>query len=584
MTGNGLAKEISLRIRAKEPILVVETFEEERVEKMLAGVAKDLDRELWSWTITGGLVRMDPTDLLADNPVAEPIEKKVGTAGAGTALDEVAKHHKGAIFVFKDFTMEHGPSAPSSWIEDPVTTRKMRDIHMVLSATRKTIVMTTPKAAIPLQLQKLITVLDMPFPTAEELGEELDLALVRQQAARDELVNQLEIETEDNLVAAEARGDKAQIEGIEALIAKTRADIAKHDELFPKLEKQVRENRGPLVRAGLGLTRGEYENVVSRCIAGGDLDVAVIVNEKKQLIKKSGLLEFIDSVEVVAGTSVPLQLTSMGGNTALKRWMGGAKKRLTEEAAKFGLDRPKGLLLLGPPGTGKSLAAKIVGNVLQIPVLRLDMSMLASKWYGETSSNVNHALKLGAALAPCVIWIDEIEKALSTGGTGEGHEETMRTLATLLTFMEESQAGVFVVATCNNDLAIKPELMARFPKVFFVDLPSKTDRKDIFAIHLAKVGRNPKDYDIEALAQESDEYAGREIRDIIQDALQEAFNQGVPLSTQHLQTARKNKISGSKQKAVEIKAMRERLKDIAMYASEPDKEPAVKRVPGVEFA
>jgi MoxR-like ATPase len=575
MTGNGLAKEISLRIRAKEPILVVETFEEERVEKMLAGVAKDLDRELWSWTITGGLVRMDPTDLLADNPVAEPLEKKPGTTQPGTALDEVAKHHKAAIFVFKDFTMEHGPSAPSSWIEDPVTTRKIRDIHMVLSETRKTIVMTTPKAAIPLQLQKIITVLDMALISADELGEELDLALVRQQTARDELVNELEIKTEDNLVQAKALGDKGQIEAIEALIEGLKTNIAKHDELFPKLEKQVGETRGPLVRAGLGLTRGEYENVVSRCIAGGDLDVAVIIREKKQVIRKGGLLEFVDSAE---------DLASMGGNAILKRWMNGAKKRLTEEAAKFGLDRPKGLLLLGPPGTGKSLSAKIAGNVLQVPVLRLDMSMLASKWYGETASNISHALKMAAALAPVVLWIDEIEKALSVGGTGEGHEETMRTMATLLTFMEESRAGVFVVATCNNDTAIKPELMARFPKVFFVDLPGKADRKEIFAIHLAKVGRNPKDYDLEALAQETEEYAGREIRDIIQDALQEAFNQGVPLSTQHLKIARKNKVPGSKQKAVEIKAMRERLKDIAMNASEPDKEPAVKRVQGVEFA
>ncbi len=573
--GNGLAKEISLRIRAKEPFLVIESFEEERVERMLAGIAVDLDRELWTWTITEGLLRLDPKDRDQATADEKALERKMGSNTAKGALEAIVGHHKAAIFILKDFTIEHPVGCTSSWIEDPVTMRTLRDMHGVLAQTRKTIVMTTPKATIPMPLQKIITVLDMPFPTMDELGEELDDAVIRQKKARGELEYQLKIIQEDNLPQAEASGDEEQLAGVREQIRILEAELAKHDEVIPKIEGQIKENRGRLVQAGRGLTRGEFENVVARCMAGRDLDVAVIVREKKQIIRKSGLLEYIDSDE---------DLASIGGNGALKRWMMAARKRLSAEAAKMGIVPPKGLLMIGPPGTGKSLSAKVVGAVLQVPILRLDMSQLTSKWYGETSGNLSRALKLADGVAPCVLWIDELEKALSVGGAGDGHEETMRTLATLLTHMEESRTGVFYVATCNNDLAVKPEMQARFPKIFFLDLPNRSARKEIFAIHLKKVNRDPKKFDLEGLSGATEGYVGREIRDIIQEALSAAFDKGVDLKEEHIYQAIKEKTSGATAKAAEIGAMRDRLKNIAMDASDPDKEPVAKRAQGVEFA
>ena len=574
--GNGLAKEISLRIRAKEPVLVIESFEEERVERMLAEIADGLKRELWTWTITEGLVRLDPRDLEPGTAEEKAAERKMGTNTPKAALEAIVGHHKAAIFILKDFTIEHAVGCSSSFIEDPVTMRTLRDIHVILAETRKTIVMTTPKAVIPLPLQKIITVLDMPFPTADELGsEELDRVVKDQKKAREDLQFRLDILKEDTLADAKKSGDKDQIDGVEAEIGIIEAEIQKFDVAIPKIEQQLKENRAKLIQAGRGLTGGEYSNVVSRCVANQDMDVNVIIREKKQIIRKSGLLEYIESDE---------DLASVGGNGVLKRWMMGAKKRLSEEAAKFGLDRPKGLLLIGPPGTGKSLSAKVVGNVLQVPILRLDMSQIASKWYGETSGNLSRALKLADAVAPCVLFIDELEKAMSIGGSGEGHEETMRTMATLLTHMEESRAGVFYVATCNNDVAIKPEMQARFPKIFFLDLPNKTARKEIFAIHLMKVHRDPTKFDLEALASATDGYVGREIRDIIQEALSAAFDKGEELTDKSILKAISEKVSGAQQKAAEIGAMRERLKNIALDASDPDKTPVAQRAQGVEFA
>ena len=530
-----LKNDLEMHIRAKYPLICIETHEEYRVLQILAETASVFaetagaggqSRKLLFWSVTRGL--LDLTENLAEIISGEmkvvegqqitvqknqdgnydicKVEPITGPADPYQILEEIQHYPEGGIFVLVDYHQYLRQQNP-----DPITLRKVRDLFGDLKDTRKTVVLVAPRLDLPGDLEKEITYLDLPLPNRDELGAMLDQAV---QEIRE--------------IAEE--GDERTKEALAVL------------------EPQLAD-RDKIVSAAAGLTRAEWENVVAKCFVQRRLETTLINQEKKQIVKKGGLLEFFETPESMA---------SVGGLDNLKEWVRKARLRFTPQAKAFGLTPPRGILLVGPPGTGKSLVAKVASHELQIPALRLDMSMIASKYYGETSNNIRKALDMADAIAPVEFWLDEIEKMFAAGQGGSGgHEETMRSLGAVLTHFEESPAQVFRIATCNQIQNLPPEFMARFEKVFFVDLPTAAERQEIFAIHLRQVGRDPGQFDLAALAAATEKFVGREIRNLVQEALQTAFYDGVEVTTGHL-LAEAGKVSPIfLQKEGEINALRD---------------------------
>ena len=249
-------------------------------------------------------------------------------------------------------------------------------------------------------------------------------------------------------------------------------------------------------------------------------EVPLIVAEKKQVISKRGNLEYYEPEQM---------MTDIGGLNNLKDWLDRRNKAFSQEAMDFGLDSPRGIMLLGLPGTGKSLAAKAVANTWQMPLLRLDMGRIFGGIVGQSESNMRAALNIAETIAPCVLWIDEIEKGMSgmqsSGATDGG--TTSRVLGTFLTWMQEKKKPVFVVATANNISLLPPELLrkGRVDEIFFVDLPTKKERCEIINIHLGKRNRSLPEKDVDIIAEKSLGYTGAEIEEAIKDAMYRAFSE-----------------------------------------------------------
>jgi len=278
------------------------------------------------------------------------------------------------------------------------------------------------------------------------------------------------------------------------------------------------KNDLPILTAALGMTSIEAENAfVISIVEKKEFDQDVIRREKSVVVKKTGLLEVMETGNT---------LDDVGGLENLKTWLTARAGCFGEEAKAFGLTSPKGALLIGVPGTGKSLTAKAVAHVWHRPLLRLDMGKVFGSYVGESESKIRQVLAVYEAVAPCVLFIDEMEKAFA--GTGGGELDggtTKRVFGTFLTWMNDRKADVFIVATANNVQALPPELLrpGRFDASFWVDLPGPKQREEILAIHLKKVKRDPKNFDLKALAGITDGYSGAEIEVWVQEALTHAY-------------------------------------------------------------
>lgn len=302
----------------------------------------------------------------------------------------------------------------------------------------------------------------------------------------------------------------------------TSLPLPTREELRRVLEKMAELFNIPLpansdmyVEAAQGLTINEAENAFATSLAKNKcFHVTTINHVKENIICSGGLIECKSSNET---------LESIGG---LKRFTNWAEKRLlafSPEAKEYGIPAPKGTILIGVPGSGKSLSAKALANLWQKPLLKLDIGKLFGSLVGETESNTRKALEIAEAMAPCVLWIDEIEKGLaglqSSGKTDSG--VTSRAFGTILTWLQEKEKPVFVIATANNVSQLPPEFLrkGRFDEIFFVDIPSLKERKEIFAIQLQKYKRNPSNFDIDALAEVSENFTGAEIEQAIINAV-----------------------------------------------------------------
>ena len=293
-----------------------------------------------------------------------------------------------------------------------------------------------------------------------------------------------------------------------------------------------------IVRNLRGLTRRQAERIIVDTVAEDrcfdDNDINRVIASKRSIIQHGGLLEYVET---------PLDLSEIGGMTHLKKWLNQRKGAFSSEAEQFGLQAPKGVLMLGVQGAGKSLCAKAIATAWHQPLLRLDPGALYASFIGESERNLRDALRQTEMMSPVVLWIDEIEKAFASAASRSADGGlSQRMFGTLLTWMQEHDAPVFVVATANDIGALPPELLrkGRFDEIFFVDLPGLKVRREIFAIHLRKRKRDPDKFDLGALARASEGYSGSEIEQAIVAALHDAYSQKTGLTTELILSSIKN--------------------------------------------
>jgi SpoVK/Ycf46/Vps4 family AAA+-type ATPase len=491
----GGASPLEVLVRARYPIIYVVSWEEERVMAELNAVATLLGKKIYDWSIVQGLVRYRPG-------VSGPVEGKKGTKDPIVALREVFDTTEPAIFVFRDF---------HDFIPDPNVKRTLRDLANALRSSLSTVVLLSPVLRLPEELEKDLTIVDFPLPGRDDIRQLLE------QIAHD-------------------------IQGNSAL----KVDLSP-------------ESVEAIVDAAIGLTLSEAENVFAKTLVLRQRlskeEAPLVYSEKRQIIRKSGLLEYIDATET---------LDSVGGLEMLKEWVIKRRRALSPGARDFGLLPPRGVLLVGVQGCGKSLAAKAIANELGFPLLRMDIGRLFSKMVGETELNVRRALATAETVAPVVLWIDEIEKGLSGVKSSSASDAgtTSRLFGTIITWLQEKQAPVFVVATANEIEELPPEILrkGRFDEIFFVDLPSEAERREIFRIHLRKRGRDPERFDLAYLAQLSEGYSGAEIEQAIMEALYQVYGLKEDIETADIVLALKQQVPLSR-------TMREAIQNRRLWAA-----------------
>jgi SpoVK/Ycf46/Vps4 family AAA+-type ATPase len=478
-------------IRAKYPLLYLLSWEERRVEEMLRRVAAGRKKRLFSWTVTEGLVAIDTVRPTPVDPSATMPLK---------ALEYAAQSREPAIFCFKDlhlFMQVDGTSPQIPGMDAIILIRKLRDMVEPLKQSQKTLCLLSPVLRYPVELEKDITVLDCSVPTREELGEALDRVM---RSAR-----HMQRPGREERKSGDGNGRRVQTE----------------------LDEPLRERA---IKAAAGLTASEAENVFAKSLVmKRRLDLDVIIAEKKQLIRKSRVLEYYDAVEDMA---------YVGGMAALKSWLRKRSLAFSERARRFGLPEPRGLLLLGVQGGGKSLLAKSVASLWKLPLLRLDMGKVFSEMVGASEHNIRVALRLAESVSPCVLWLDELEKGMSGLGSSNRSDAgtAARVFGSFLVWMQEKTAPVFVIATSNDISSLPPELLrkGRFDEIFFIDLPDLEERQEILAIHLARRHRDPARFDLSSLAQEMEGFSGAEIEQVVISALYDAFEADRELEDQDL--------------------------------------------------
>ena len=463
--------EIETFIRARYPILYIITNEEMRVQNLVVEIAAKRQKKVFEWTFSNGIVP-------AGSSIQSQKSRNASTKDPIAALDQVIEQVEPAIFLFKDFH-------PFLTKNNFAIIRKLKDIALHLKNSFKTIILISPVMEIPAELDKEVTVINFPQPSKEDLGVMLDKII---------------------------------------------AEVRDHKQIQIDLDE---EGRDRLLQAALGLTLGEAENVFAKIIVqeqrlSGE-HVHEVFAEKQQIIRKSGLLEYYDASE---------DFSNIGGLSVLKDWLTKRAIAFTDEARAFGLPAPKGILLLGVQGCGKSLCAKAVSRRWQLPLLRFDMGRMFGSLVGSSEENVRRAIAVAESVAPAVLWVDEIDKAFvgsqSSGATDGG--TTARVFGTFLTWLSEKKAAVFVVCTANDVSQLPPELLrkGRLDEIFYVDLPSEEERREIFNIHLSKRGRDPKKFNLEALVAASKDLSGAEVEEAIISALYDAFYAKQELATEHV--------------------------------------------------
>jgi len=383
--------------------------------------------------------------------------------------------------------------------------RKLRSVAQRLKYTKKSIVVTTPTRSLPDELKDETVVVELPPPDVSDLESVLDSL-------------------------TSGSGVKVDL---------------------------TAGGREKLVQAALGMTASQARRVFAKAIVSDrildDRHIEMVTREKKEVIRESEALEFFATTET---------LDDVGGLDVLKHWLAQRERGFTQSAADYGLRSPRGIALIGIPGTGKSLTAKVIAGLWRQPLVRLDVGALFGSLVGQTEERTDRALRLAEAVAPCVVWIDEMDKALAHGGGDSG--TSTRVFQRILTWMQEKTAPCFVVGTANDIDALPPELTrkGRFDEIFFLDLPNTAERADIVRVHLRKRGRLAVNFDIDRLAACSAGYVGAEIEQAIVDAMVVGFNDDArEFNTADIERSLGRQVPMSRSAHERITALREWLRE-----------------------
>jgi SpoVK/Ycf46/Vps4 family AAA+-type ATPase len=417
------------------------------------------------------------------------------TISPEAAIEWVVRQREPGIFVFKDL---------HPFVDNPAVTRWLRDAIASFKGTQKVLILMSPLQQVPIELEKEVVVLDYPLPSISELNQVLSQQL---------------------------------------------------EQIRPRrITTEVREK---LLKAALGLTRDEAEKVYRKAqVTTGKLtedEVEIILSEKKQLIRRNGILEYIEEDET---------LDSIGGLEELKRWLKQRSDAFTERAREYGLPQPKGMLILGVPGCGKSLIAKTTARLWSLPLLRLDMGRVYDgSMVGRSEANLRNALKTAESISPAILFIDELDKAFA-GGAGSADSDggtSSRIFGSFLTWMQEKKSPVFVMATANRVERLPGEFLrkGRFDEIFFVDLPNAEERKAIFQIHLTKRRSDISRFDLDQLSNIADGFSGAEIEQAVVAAMYEAFAQDREFTQLDIIAAIKSTLPLSKTMNEQVTALRD---------------------------
>ncbi|HIK46605.1 MAG TPA: AAA family ATPase [Leptolyngbyaceae cyanobacterium M65_K2018_010] len=489
-----MREDLNVLVQAQYPLIYLVTFEEERAEQTIATVARQLSKEQDGKTSLR-VYTWTMTRGMVEYGTSGNGPQHSNTVSPEAAVEWVIRQREPGIYIFKDL---------HPFKDSPAVTRCLRDAIASLKGTLKTIVLMSPVQEIPIELEKEVVVLDFPLPDMAELDEVLSTELNR------------------------ARGSSI-----------------------------TTEDREKLLKAALGLTRDEAEKVyrkarvVAKRLTSEEVDI--VLSEKKQLIRRNGILEFMDVDETI---------DVVGGLEELKHWLKQRSDAFTERAREYGLPQPKGMLILGVPGCGKSLIAKTTSRLWGLPLLRLDLGRVYDgSTVGRSEANLRNALRTAESISPAILFIDEIDKAFA-GGVGSSDSDggtSSRIFGTFLTWMQEKTSPVFVMATANRVERLPSEFLrkGRFDEIFFVDLPNSEERKDIFQIHLRKRRRDIDRFDLDQLTKVCDGFSGAEIEQGLISAMYEAFAQGREFTQLDIIAAIRATLPLSKTMSEQVTALRD---------------------------
>jgi len=469
-----ILKKIQDSIVSRDTLIFLRTIEEDEILKGIISLGYSLNYSVVKWNSVEHWQDITPNGgLMAMMPMEIPMDLH-------NMLREIDNYAGEAIFVLQDVRFYLNENTPPAELATLV--RNFKILKRKLKSTQKTIIVIGNDFNLPRELEDDFAIIEHKRPDKEEIFKIL-VDFVGVQGWQDRL-------TDDQNV------------------------------------------RDAIVEAARGLTADQARSAFAKAIIKtGRLDSSAIeflLDNKRQIIQKNNMLEYYDT---------QTKISDVGGLDNLKEWLKKRKKAFTKEARELALPEPKGLLVFGVPGGGKSLTAKAVANMWQMPLLRFDIGKVFGQYVGQSESNMREALSIAEAISPCILWIDEMEKAFS--GASGGHETTVRVLGNFLTWMQEKTSTVFVIATANNITQLPAEFLrkGRFDEMFFVPPPTDKDRVDIFNILLRKYKLNPEEFEISRLVQYSKDRTGAEIEQAIIEAKYNAFDENRTPNTNDIYNA-----------------------------------------------
>ena len=545
---------LKILFNSTTPVVIIETLEEERMMFLVRSACSELDLPLFEWSIATGLLRSGsnaPVPPSSQRTTQSDLSKRIAAAQAALVQANLPPVDFGpmaadapaqstaiintstasgvlahldtltipGVFVLKDFHRQ---------MDDAIVVRRLREVAQDFAHQRRTMILTGPSVTVPPELSNLVEYLDLPLPDRERLREIIQQTFKRLSGMYT-LKSSLD-ETGWEAVASNLRG---------------------------LTEEEAERAVAQVIVKSYGLT--------ASCITD-------VLEAKQEILRRTGMLEFIDATDSMA---------SVGGLENLKKWLQKRRGAFADDARSFGLEPPRGVIIMGVQGCGKSLCARSIAGEWKLPLVRFDSAAVFDKYIGETEKRIKKLFDVAEELSPCVLWIDELEKVFAGSGPDSASVDagvSSRLLGSFLSWMQDRKSPVFVAATSNNVNALPPELIrkGRFDEIFFVDLPNPAERRAIFSLQLARRKRNPADFDLDRLAAASADYSGAEIDAVVQSALYASFSDGKPMTTQNLLQELKSTVPLSATRAEDITALREWARERAVAASLAEPQAAAK--------